>query len=59
VHAWVQDTKSDSEAPRVNGRLKGHARPDSRVRDAEEFELEGLMSGDEDAEPVESKEIDS
>jgi len=59
VHVWGQDTKSDSEAPRANGRPKGHPRSDPRVQDAEEFELEGLMSGDEDAEPLENKEIGS
>jgi hypothetical protein len=57
VHVWDQDTKSDCEAPRPNGRPKGHARPDPRVQDAEEFELEGLISGDEDAEPAENKEM--
>ncbi|KAL9640153.1 MAG: hypothetical protein Q9164_000421 [Protoblastenia rupestris] len=45
----------DPAAPKVNGadgpRLNGHARGDSqRLRDAEEFELEGLMSEDEDGE---------
>lgn len=55
VHAW-STSKSDAEAPRTNGMPNGHARPDPRVRDAEEFELEGLISEDEDAEPLESKE---
>jgi hypothetical protein len=58
VHVWGQTTISDSEAPRVNGRPNGHVRPDQRVRDAEEFELEGLISEDEDEElPVENKEM--
>ena len=34
--------------PKANGRANGHIRGDSqRLRDAEEFELEGLMSDDE------------
>lgn len=47
--------KLDAEALRANGRanggLNGHAlsgASDSRVRDAEEFELEGLISEGED-----------
>jgi hypothetical protein len=56
VHAWGQNSKSDTETPRVNGLPNGHAnghvRADRRVRDAEEFELEGLISEDEDAEDV-------
>lgn len=56
VHAWGQDTKGDAEAPRANGAPNGHARVDRRVRDAEEFELEGLISDDEDAVPIEDKE---
>ncbi|KAF2678993.1 hypothetical protein K458DRAFT_394402 [Lentithecium fluviatile CBS 122367] len=56
VHVWGETTKSDTETLRANGRPNGHARPDPRVRDAEEFELEGLISGDEDAEPLESEE---
>jgi hypothetical protein len=55
VHAWGQDSKSDSEAPRMNGHANGHARADRRVRDAEEFELAGLDSDDEDV-PLHSKE---
>ena len=60
VHAWGKNSKSDAEAPRVNGHVNGlpngHARTDRRVRDAEEFELEGLMSDEEDADsPVETK----
>lgn len=61
VHAWGQTTKTDAEAPRgngtPNGMANGHARVDRRVRDAEEFELEGLMSDEEDIEsPIERKE---
>ncbi|KAF2184704.1 integral membrane protein-like protein [Zopfia rhizophila CBS 207.26] len=57
VHAWGQNPKADAEAPRVNGMPNGHTRADRRVRDAEEFELEGLISEDEDTEsPVGSKE---
>ncbi|KAF2637640.1 hypothetical protein P280DRAFT_471836 [Massarina eburnea CBS 473.64] len=52
VSAWNM-SKSDAETPRM---ANGHARADSRVRDAEEFELEGLISDDEDAEPLVDKE---
>lgn len=48
VHAWGVTSKADPEAPRANGLPNGHARPDRRVRDAEEFELEGLISDEED-----------
>ncbi len=37
----------DDEAP---ARLNGHSRADRQIRDAEEFELEGLMSEDESPE---------
>lgn len=40
----------------MNGVANGHARADRRVRDAEEFELEGLISDDEDAQPLFDKE---
>ncbi|ORY16098.1 hypothetical protein BCR34DRAFT_476753 [Clohesyomyces aquaticus] len=58
VHAWGLNKKSDDEAPRANGLPNSHARTDRRVQDAEEFELEGLVSDDdEDAEsPIASKE---
>ncbi|KAF2474341.1 integral membrane protein-like protein [Lindgomyces ingoldianus] len=56
VHAWGMNSKSDAEAPRANGMPNGHARVDRQVRDAEEFELEGLMSEDEAQGPVQSKE---
>ncbi|KAF1839018.1 hypothetical protein BDW02DRAFT_564357 [Decorospora gaudefroyi] len=56
VSAWGQDTKSEAEAPCLNSMANGHAsghingytRADRRIRDAEEFELEGLDSDDED-----------
>ena len=54
VYAWGQDAKSDTEAPRLNGHanghINGHVRTNSRIRDAEEFELEGLMSDEDEAE---------
>ena len=53
VYTWPTAPKKDPEASRVNGHVNGHARTPSQrqVRDAEEFELEGLMSdGDDDAE---------
>lgn len=58
VHAWGQSAKSDAETPRANGAPNGYARADRRVRDAEEFELEGLVSDDDDddAVPIEDKE---
>jgi len=62
-----KDVKQDPEAPRVNGHMNGstlsngHAhQPFSdrqqrqQLRDAEEFELEGLMSDDDD--PAAAKE---
>ncbi|KAF2106792.1 hypothetical protein BDV96DRAFT_325534 [Lophiotrema nucula] len=59
VHAWGENIKSDAEAPRANGHFpNGHARTNSRIRDAEEFELEGLITDDEDGDaetPVEGK----
>ncbi|KAJ4367020.1 hypothetical protein N0V83_007550 [Neocucurbitaria cava] len=64
VSAWGQDTKADPEAPRTNGFANGHARvqpngyarADQRVRDAEEFELEGLDSEDENDDVLANKE---
>jgi hypothetical protein len=56
VHVWGQGSKADAEAPRANGVPNGHVRTDRRVRDAEEYELEGLMSDDDDPQtPVDSK----
>lgn len=56
VHAWGQNSKADAEAPRTNGYMNGHARGDRRVRDAEEFELAGIDSDDDEDMPLESKE---
>lgn len=56
VHAWGEDTKSDAEAPSANGAPNGYSRVDRRVHDAEEFELGGLDSDDEDAVPIGDKE---
>lgn len=50
VYAWPM--KTDPEASRINRHANGHARTPSQrlMRDAEEFELEGLMSdGTEEA----------
>jgi len=59
VHAWGEDSKADAETPRTNGMANGHpngyVRADRRIRDAEEFELEGLDS-DEDDDVLEGKE---
>ena len=47
-YVWPID-RNPVVLPKVNGRANGHLRGDSqRLRDAEEFELEGLMSDDED-----------
>ncbi|KAH3953156.1 hypothetical protein HBH53_038570 [Parastagonospora nodorum] len=60
VSAWGEDSKSDAEAPRLNGQANGHAngyaRVDRRVRDAQEFELAGLDSDDDDDVPLQKKE---
>jgi hypothetical protein len=61
VSAWGQSPKSDVEAHRTNGLANGHAnghiRADRTVRDAEEFELAGLDSDDDDEnEPLHNKE---
>ena len=52
VSAWGQDSKADAEAPRMNGLATGHpngyTNANRRIRDAEEFELDGLDSDDED-----------
>lgn len=53
--AWPESTKPDPETGRLNGHINGHARRplsrsvEQRLRDAEEFELEGLISDDEEA----------
>ena len=45
THAWPADAKVNG----VNGHaVNGHVVDGRRVRDAEEFELEGLMSDDDD-----------
>lgn len=49
VYTWEQDDKADTEAPHMNGHANGYSRVDPRIRDADEFELEGLES-DEDSE---------
>lgn len=52
AHTWPVNPK----ASRVNGAngvlTNGHAVDSRRVRDAEEFELEGLMSDDEEGVPA-------
>ena len=56
VYAWGETSKGDTEAPHMNGHANGSARTQRRVRDAEEFELEGLISDEEDDDtPVERK----
>ena len=47
AYAWPVD-RNPVILPKAKGRTNGHIRGDSqRLRDAEEFELEGLMSDDE------------
>lgn len=47
-YVWPID-RNPVVLPKMNGRANGHIRGDSqRLRDAEEFELEGLMSEDDD-----------
>lgn len=61
VHAWGEDFKADAEAPRANGLTNGHRQPNGyaqanrRIQEAEEFELDGIDSDDED-DIIESKE---
>jgi len=64
VHTWSEDAKDDAEAPRANGLTNGHAngngngyaRANRQIQDAEEFELSGLDSDDEDDEAPGDKE---
>jgi len=52
AHAWPVESKT-SRAGGANGVMaNGHPVDARRVRDAEEFELEGLMSEDEDGIPA-------
>ncbi|KAI9881327.1 MAG: hypothetical protein M1830_003334 [Pleopsidium flavum] len=51
VYTWPATSKKDPETPRANGHVNGHMRTPSerQVKDAEQFELAGLMSdGDEE-----------
>ncbi|MCJ1361497.1 hypothetical protein MMC16_000597 [Acarospora aff. strigata] len=53
TYTWPIVPKKDPEAPRTNAHhVHGHARSPSQrqARDAEEFELQGLISDDEDVE---------
>ncbi|CAA9958050.1 Ytp1 multi-domain protein [Pyrenophora teres f. maculata] len=64
VHAWGEDGKADAEAPfadefangHANGHPNGYSRVDRTVRDAEEFELEGLDSDEEENAALANKE---
>ncbi|KAI9777563.1 MAG: hypothetical protein M1835_005199 [Candelina submexicana] len=58
THAMPEIVKADAEASRINGTANGHVRAPSEsrlIRDAEEFELEGLMSDEESLEPPGAK----
>ena len=52
THAWPIEPKTSAASRRggANG-VNGHVVDPRRVRDAEEFELEGLMSEDEEESP--------
>lgn len=61
VNAPGQASKAEGEYAPVNGmtngHANGHARADRRIRDAEEFELAGLDSDeDDDDTPLRKKE---
>lgn len=64
VYAWGDEGKADAEAPfadefangHANGHPNGYSRVDRRVRDAEEFELEGLDSDEEENAALANKE---
>ena len=60
VYAWGEEGKADAEAPYTNGHANGHpngySRVDRRARDAEEFELEGLDSDEEENAVLANKE---
>jgi hypothetical protein len=56
VSTWGEESKADVETPHANGGQRGHTRVDRRIRDAQEFELEGLMSDDEDDRITNGKE---
>lgn len=55
VYAWGENSNEDTEAAQPNGHMNGTARAQRRVRDAEEFELEGLISDEDEESPVEGK----
>lgn len=55
VYAWGENSKEDTEAAQPNGHTNGAMRAQRRVRDAEEFELEGLISDEDEESPVEGK----
>lgn len=42
------NTYSDRQRPMPNGHARGHSDAERQARDVQEFELEGLMSEDED-----------
>lgn len=57
VHAFPAPASSATANAKVvaGGRINGHVTGDQRLRDAEEFELEGLMSEDEEGSPGEAR----
>ncbi|EDU40483.1 Ytp1 multi-domain protein [Pyrenophora tritici-repentis] len=64
VYTWGEDGKVDAEAPfadefangHANGHPNGYSRVERTVRDAEEFELEGLDSDEEENAALANKE---
>lgn len=56
VFAFDQDSKGDIETSHVSEAPNGYARVDHRIRDAEEFELEGLTDDEDDDSSLVHKE---
>ncbi len=52
IHVYDRAANANGSSKKINNeQMNGHARNESRqIRDAEEFELDGLMSEDEDEE---------
>ena len=50
VHIYDRSVNKPGSAANATARMNGRPREDARLRDAEEFELDGLVSDDEDEE---------
>ncbi|KAH8882279.1 hypothetical protein GQ53DRAFT_666149 [Thozetella sp. PMI_491] len=55
--ANADNIAANAPAPEGHIRLNGRPREDARLRDAEEFELDGLMTDDEDEEQAQRKKL--